>query len=113
VEGVYEYQELFANCDHMPGADRAIRVGGTVVFRTGGWSADLRESKDQPGINQFILHLDLVLDPPEGAVTEVLTPVELPQFQIDDPEIEYEEVHFKVVGSEDKPPDPVTVVHTQ
>lgn len=117
MQGVHEHESFFAICNHMPGADRALRVGGTVVFRTGGWSAKLREHerKEPTGINPFILYLDLVIDPPaEGmAVPEVLTPVELDEFRVEDPALEYQEVHFIVVGTEDEPPERVEVEHPE
>jgi hypothetical protein len=63
MAGVMSYEDFYAIHDHMPGADGALRVGGTVVFRTGGWSAQLRlHEKQRPtGINPFILYVDLII----------------------------------------------------
>ena len=112
--GVHEYQDFYAICDHMPGATRSLRVGGTVVFRTSGWSARLeRHQKAGPtGINPFILYVDLIITPPKGGtVTKALTPVQLDELPINEPELEYLEVQFVVLGADDDAPRPLEVEH--
>lgn len=114
MQGVHAYEDFYASHDHMPGSSRTMRVTGTVVFATGGWSAKLRATEGNTGINQAILGLDLVLDAPsEGTgVTEVLTPCPV-EWSADDPSIEYQEVEFRVVGSTDEPPPRLKVVHPE
>ena len=114
MQGVHEYKDFYASHDHMPGSDRTLRVTGTVVFRTGGWSACLEETDGNTGINPKMLVLNLVITPPEeGAVTtDALTPVEV-EWSVDDPQIEYEQVEFRVVGSDDDPPPVIDVVHPE
>ena len=115
MTGVERYEDFYAIHDHMPGSSRALRVGGTVVFTTGGWQAALREhQKSGPtGINPFILYVDLVLTPPDGPATQALTPVALDELRLEDPSLEYQEVHFKVVGTEDEPPERLDIEHPQ
>lgn len=114
MQGVHTYEDFYASHDHMPGSGRTMRVTGTVVFATGGWSAELKATEGNTGINTAMLSLDLVLTAPaEGtAVTEVLTPCAV-EWTADDPPIEYTEVQFQVVGSEDEPPPPIPVDHPQ
>jgi hypothetical protein len=114
VQIVDHYEDFYASHDHMPGSDRALKVTGTVVFRTGGCTAELREHEGNPGINPLMLTLDLVLTaPPEGtAVPEVLTPVSV-EWSVDDPPTEYRQVQFKVVGTDDEPPPVIDVEHPQ
>jgi hypothetical protein len=111
--GVHAYEGFYANCDHMPGAERAIRVGGTVVFRTTGWSASLKRTEGNTGINPHMLHLDLVLVPPDGGGGEAITSYELPEWKEAPPAAEYDEVEFHVQGSDDDRPPILKVVHTQ
>ncbi len=111
---VDHYEDFYASHDHMPGSDHAIRVTGTVVCRTGGCSAELQERRGNTGINPEMLHLNLILTaPPEGsAVTEVLTPISL-EWSVDEPQIDYREVEFHVVGTDDDPPPVLDVVHPE
>jgi hypothetical protein len=115
MAGVMSYEDFYAIHDHMPGADGALRVGGTLVFRTGGWSAQLRlHEKQRPtGINPFILYVDLIITPPPtgSAVPQVLTPVELPELRLENVSLEYQEVQFKVVGADEEPPEKLEVQH--
>ena len=119
MSAVHEYQDFYAIHNHQPGSDRALRVGGTVVFRTGGWAAELHahERGGTGGINPTLLELDLVLTaPPEGdAVPEVLTPVELAEFRLENPAIEHTQVYFHLVGGDDAedPPPPIDVEHPE
>lgn len=117
MAGVESYEGFYAIHDHMPGSDRALRVGGTVIFRTGSWSAELRphQRSGNTGINPFILYLELVIAPPlEGTgVTQVLTPLELPEYRLYDSPLDYKEVHFMVVGTDDEPPEPLIVQHPE
>jgi hypothetical protein len=112
MQGVQAYEGFYANCDHMPGAERVLRVGGTVVFRTTGWSARLKRTEGNTGSNPFMLHLDLVLTPPEDG-GDALTPYELEEWTEAPPTSEYDEVEFHVVGSDDEPPPILKVEHTQ
>ncbi|MDQ2631879.1 MAG: hypothetical protein M3Y75_13035 [Actinomycetota bacterium] len=96
-----EYQGFYAICDHMPGADRVLRIGGTVVAPTGGWTAVLEEDDGLPPVNQFLLKLKLVVTEPQDAATEVITPIELNEHRIEDPSIEYDEVEFVFEGPDD------------
>lgn len=86
-----------------------------MVFRTSGWSAQLRPSDDEgpKGINPFILYVDLVISPPSSDTgdSEVLTAIELEELVIENPALEYREVGFNVVGTDDEPPARLTVEH--
>jgi hypothetical protein len=88
-----------------------VRVGGTVVFCTSGWSARLRRREGPPGIDPFVLELELVIDPPpsDAMVLQVLTPIELGELRVPNPPHEYREIRFTVVGSEDAPPEQLEV----
>ncbi len=115
MQGVHAYEDFYASHDHMPGSDRTLRVTGTVVFRTGGWSACLQPTEGNTAINPQMLSLNLVITPPdEGAVTtDALTPVDV-QWSVDDPQTEYEQVQFRVLGSpDDDPPPVIDVVHPE
>lgn len=111
------YEDFYANCDDMPGADRVLRVGGVVVFRTGGYAAELSQHvwDGSPPINPLSLHLDLVVTGPGSgtAVAEVLSPVKVEELVIADPQFEYDEIVFVMVGTEDDPPPPCKVVHAR
>jgi hypothetical protein len=109
-EGRLGYQDFYAICNHMPGAERVLRVGGTVVAPTNGWTAELEEYSGQPSPNQFLLQLTLRVRVPTGPVLEVLTPIELEEFRIEDPPIEYTQVEFHVEGASDIEPPPVIEV---
>jgi len=117
MSGVQDYEGFYAIHNHMPGGDHALRVGGTVVFSTGGWSAALRahESDGPTGINPFILYLELVLEPPGEStnVPQALTPVPLEEFKLEQPTLEYREVQFIIVGSDDEAPDRLQVEHPE
>lgn len=114
MEGVHAYEDFYASHNHMPGSDRTMRVTGTVVFLTGGWSCELRPTEGNTGINPQMLSLDLVLQsPPEGsAVPEVLTPCAV-EWSVDDPPIEYQQVQFRVIGTDDEPPPVIDVDHPE
>lgn len=111
---VDHYEGFYAGHEHMPGSDHALRSTGTVVFSTGGCSAELKGHEGNTGINPEILALDLVLTPPpEGtAVTQALTPVPV-EWSAADPEIEYRQVQFRVVGADDEPPPVIDVTHPE
>jgi hypothetical protein len=111
-ENRLEYQAFYAVCDHMPGADRVLRVGGTVVAPTGGWTATLEEDDGLPPVNQLLLKLKLVITEPEGGATDVITPIELDEHRIEDPAIEYDEVEFVFEGPEGiEGPETIKVEH--
>ena len=113
MNGVDEYRKFYAICNHPPLGDHAIRVGGTVCFRTSGWEAHLQPTRGNVGINPTMLHLDLVItapDPGEG-IQEVITCSELDEWRANTPTIEYTEVEFHVRGSGDEPPPILSVEH--
>ena len=66
-----------ASHDHMPGANRELRVTGIVHANTGGYGFKLCRKEPQ-GINPRDLLLDLEVSEPAGDVPQVLTdyPVE-------------------------------------
>lgn len=104
------YEDFYAICNHMPGAERVLRVGGTVITPTNGWLVELRKYEGQPSPNQFLLQLTLRVVVPPGPVLEVLTPIKLDEFRLKDPPIEYTEVEFHLEGSADIEPPPVLQV---
>jgi len=107
-----EYQDFYAICDHMPGADRVFRIGGTVVAPTGGWTATLEEDDGLPPVNQLLLKLKLVVTKPQGVSTKAITPVELNEHRIEDPPIEYDEVEFVFEGPDGiEGPETIKVEH--
>ena len=114
MRGVHAYKDFYASHDHMPESDRTLRVSGTVIFVTGGWSASLKRTEGNTGINAKMLSLDLVLEPPpEGsAVTDALTPCPV-EWTLDDPSIDYEQVDFHIVGTEDEPPPVLDIEHPE
>jgi len=89
----------------MPGADRVLRVNGTGVFPTTGWSAKLRNLEGNAGINPKMLRLELeVTEPAFG--NEVITEQPIHEYAMSDPPIEYAEV--EVIGEA-----VFEVIHTQ
>jgi hypothetical protein len=76
IPGVIAARDFAAFVDAMPGHTPTLIVTGTLVFATGGWKAKIQPASPQ-GINPKILLMQVVTDPPEGAVTQVLTPVEV------------------------------------
>jgi hypothetical protein len=114
VRIVDHYEDFYASHNHMPGSGREMKVTGTVVCRTGGCSAELRDHEGNAGINPQMLALDLVLTGPDDgtAVTDVLTPIPV-EWRVSDPAIEYREVQFFVVGTEDEPPPVIGVDHPE
>jgi hypothetical protein len=112
--GVFEYRDFVAIHDHMPGSDDELRVTGTVVFRTGGYSAQLRPLEGPGGINPKMLTLVLHIDPPgpDDMTTDALDPVPV-QYTLSNPTIEYTHVDFRVEGTDDEPPPTLEVEHPQ
>ena len=111
-ENRLEYQAFYAICDHMPGADRVFRVGGTVVAPTGGWTATLEEDDGLPPVNHLLLKLKLVVTEPEGGAPKVITPIELNEYEVKDPSIEYDEVEFVFEGPDGiEGPETIKVDH--
>lgn len=110
---VTQYKDFYAHCDHMPGSDRALRVGGIVVCPTTDWSARLEphERTGPPPFNPLVLELDLVLEEPLGA-HETITEIEV-EYVIDKPELEYDDVYIFGDGEHGDGPGSVEVVHTQ
>jgi hypothetical protein len=112
VNDAQEYQDVYAICDHMPGKERELRVGLTVVCRTAGWTVTLEPTAGNTGINQFMLHLDLTVTPPDpdAGVPEVITPVST-EWRQAPPALEYQQVTFH--RSDAEPPPTIDVVHTE
>lgn len=112
MQDVDRYEDFTAICDHMPGKPQTLRVSGSVWMRTGGWSCELRRTRGNTGINFRILSLDLVLTPPGGVAPDAITcyPV---AWKDEEPEIEYDQVKFRVVGTDDEPPEAIEVLHPQ
>ena len=109
MRAVESYEDFYAR----RGSEGAVVIGGAVVFSTGGWTGGLRERKREvnTGINPFIFFVDLVLTGPSAgtAVTDAVTPFKLPELKLEKPELEYREVEFKVVGTDDAPPPRLSV----
>lgn len=113
-EGRLGYQDFYAICNHMPGAERVFRVGGTVVAPSSGWMAELEEYSGRPSPNQFLLQLTLRVRVPTGPVLEVVTPIKLEEFRIENPPFEYTQVEFHIEGASDiEPPPVIEVEHPQ
>lgn len=72
-----------------------------MVVPTDGWSGDLREHEAGTETN-LLLRLDLVVTPPSPgtAVAPVVSRIQLDEFRIDHPTVEYYEVDFQLVGDE-------------
>lgn len=107
------YEDFYAICNHMPGSERTLRIGGKVTVRTGGWSAKLARHEGPSGINPFMLTLDLVVTKPQDGAPEAIETIEIEEFSVPDPTTEYQEVSFRLVGvgEEDEPPPTVEVEH--
>lgn len=112
MQDVDRYEDFTASCDHMPGKQPTLRVKGTVWTRTGGWSCELRRTQGDTGINPRMLWLDLVLTPPDGVAPEMITPNPV-AWSEEEPRIEYDEVRFRVFGTDDEPPEAIEVSHPQ
>jgi hypothetical protein len=61
--------------DRMPGSQPALHVTGRCEFPTSGYAVRLERAEPQ-GINPRDLLLELVVTPPTGPVTQVVTEVE-------------------------------------
>ena len=109
---VHEYGEITAICDHEPGSEepRRLNVHGVVVFRQGGWKVDVRPASGNTGPIAEHLTLELVFSHSGGPSTDPLDPVEF-EYVRDTEGIEYQQVSFRVIGTSDEPPPPVTVIH--
>jgi hypothetical protein len=114
MTGVDEFQGFYAVLDKMPGPDQGdeLRIGGTVVFVEGGWSARLERFKpDGPtGINSRMLTVSLVIEAPSGPVPQVITAVELEELCISRPGLDYLQVQFRTEGHDGPPRPPVVDV---
>lgn len=112
---VIAYKDFYAHCDHMPGKDRVLRVGGVVECPTDGWSAKLvrHERSGPPPFSPLTLELDLVLEEPQGEASEVITDIEVEEFSIKDPSFDYHDVHIFGDREHGDGPGQVVVIHTQ
>jgi hypothetical protein len=101
-----------ADCDHMPGPgrDRDLRVGGTIRFRTDGWTAELTPTEGNTGSNQLMLHLDLVVTAPDGPVNRVITDVPV-EWHDESPAFDYDEVEFHRADAD--PPPRMKIQHLE
>lgn len=112
---VIEYKDFYAHCNHMPGSELVLRVGGTVVCPTDGWSAKLvpHERTGPAPFNPFLLELDLVLTEPTGGAGEVITDVKVEEYRLPDPKLDHQDVY--IFGDEEHGDGPgqVGVIHTQ
>jgi hypothetical protein len=109
------YKDFYAHCDHMPGSEPALRVGGKVVCPTDGWSAKLRphQRSGPPPFNPLSLELDLVLEEPGDGAAEVITEIDVEEYRIDEPVFDYHDVFIFGDGQHGDGPGDVVVVHTQ
>jgi hypothetical protein len=112
VTGVNSYEDFYASHNHMPGSSRTLRVTGTVMFITEGWDCSVQEASNNKCVNDKMLHLELHLKSPgDGTgVPEVLTPCPF-EWSVDDPPIDYEQVEFTVIGTDDEPPPVLDIDH--
>jgi hypothetical protein len=114
MTGVDGFEGFYAVLDKMPGPDKGdeLRIGGTVVFIEGGWSARLeRYRPDGPtGINSRLLTVNLVIEAPNGPVPQAITPVALDELCISRPGLDYTQVQFRTVGYDGPPRPPVVDV---
>ena len=114
--GILEYKGFYA-IQNKTGSNRALRVGGTVVFRTGGWKARLeRDNRPPIPISPLSPKFVLVVTAPTGNVTKQIDEVELEEYRDEHPSHEYYEVLFSVrnedgSSSDDEPPPRILVAH--
>lgn len=98
---IVEFKDFYATQMTTPTKEHTLCAGGTCVFPTSGYSAHLeaRRPEGNVGINPTIFYLDVVVEPPgpDEIVQEVLTPVELEEWCLNDPPREYTEVHFRLL----------------
>ena len=116
--GIYEYKGFYA-IQPTFGSDRALRIGGTVVFRNGGWKARLERDDSGPiPISPHSPRFSLVVTEPTDGATDQLDEVELKEYRDEKPSHEFYEVTFNVrtpKGSptDDEPPPRLLVEHPQ
>jgi hypothetical protein len=80
----------------QPGGPHTFHVKGMIEVNTGGWTATLTPTIPQ-GINPLIKLLDLVLTPPAGPVSEVISTIEATYDE--NPALhEYKQVQFRLAG---------------
>lgn len=103
------YEDFYAICDHMPGKEQTLRVGGKVNMSSGGWSAKLVPHPGPTGINPKILVLDLILDR-ASVGTDAFTTIEVEEYKETSPAFDYEQVEFHVLGVDGEEPPPIMPV---
>lgn len=112
---VLAYKDFYAFCNHMPGSDPVLRVGGVVECPTNGWSAKLVPHKRNgpPSFNPLVLELDLVMTEPTDGAEEVITDVDVEEYRVEKPVFDYHDVFIYGDGQHGDGPGQVVVVHTQ
>ena len=104
--GIYEYKDFYA-IQPTFGPDRALRIGGTVVFRSGGWKARLKRDESGPiPISPHSPRFSLVVTKPTDGATDQLEEVKLDEYRDENPSHEFlTMVLFNVRDEEGNPTD--------
>ncbi len=116
MAGVYEYRDFYAR-QNTTGSNRALRIGGTVAFRSGGWKARLERDEGPPiPTSPLSPKFVLVLTPARGSTTKQIEEVRLEEYREENPSHEYYEVLFSVRNedgshTDDEPPPRLLVEH--
>jgi len=114
MDGIVQFNDFYAICDHMPSDEKVLRAGGTVVFPTTGWSVELKKHQRSgpPPISPHTFELDLKITPPppDATVTRVETPEKV-EFRVDARSSEYYDAYFHLVGIDGDGPGQVIVEH--
>jgi hypothetical protein len=111
-EGRLGYQDFYAICNHNSDEDRVLRIGGTVIAPNPGWTAELEEYRGLPPVVQTLFKVKLVVTESNGNVPQVITPIELPEYRVENPVLEYSQVEFVFEGPDDiEGPGAIEVEH--
>ncbi|HEX7239829.1 MAG TPA: hypothetical protein VF263_06160 [Longimicrobiaceae bacterium] len=87
--------QWYALHDWMPPRPPRLRVTGTCVMPTPGYTLTLTRAQPQ-GINPDILELELSVTPPDGVAATVLTPAEVEYYE--ETTHHYRQVHIRPDG---------------
>ena len=105
-----------AICDDEPGPGEPHRLRVTVSgqFSTGGCTATLTAREGNVGTGS-VLKLDLNLTGPDGPSTQALTAFKAtwPAEGVEPGGLDYSDVEFRVVGTDDEAPPLTHVEHVQ